>query len=163
MNQLREIHTSAFVNHPYETLNEVVRRDPLGLLHRATDRALDGDRVSATTPADHPGTVELDRELTVELTSIVEEPDGMLGPRTRFSLEFRASHHPELLSTMEATLDLLTLGPREAQLDFVGKYRPPYGVVGAAVDRVIGHRILDAAAHRFVESIAELLRVDAAS
>jgi hypothetical protein len=161
MNQLREIHTSAFLNHPYEALNDVVRRDPLGLLHRATDHAEEGERASATT--DHPATVELDRELTVELTSIVEEPDGMLGPRTRFSLEFRASHHPELLSTMEATLDLLTLGPSEAQLDFVGKYRPRYGVVGAAVDRVIGHRLLDAAAHRFVESIAERLRVDAAS
>jgi hypothetical protein len=141
MNQLREVHTCAFVKHPYERLSAVIRHDPSGLIHR----------------------VELDPEFVVELRAVEQEADGMLGPRTRLCLAFSASHHPELLPALDATLDLLTLGPAEAQLDFVGKYRPPHGIVGAVVDRVIGHRIVDAAVHRFVEHVAESLRVDAAA
>jgi hypothetical protein len=61
---------------------------------------------------------------------------------------------------MEATLDLYALGPGETQLDFQGEYQPPLGAVGAAIDAVIGHRIAEAAIHRFVAEIAERLRVD---
>jgi hypothetical protein len=158
MNQLREVHTYAFVNHPYERVSQVLRRDPMGLIQRASDGAATRARAIVATLREGLGEVEIDREFVVELTSVTEEADGLLGPRTRLCLLWRASHHPELLPTMDATLDLLTLGPDEAQLDFVGKYRPPHGMVGAAVDKVIGHRILDAAAHRFVEGVAEGLR-----
>jgi len=163
MNQLRELHTYAFVSQPYERLSAVLRRDPMGLIQRATDSAAARARALATTLRESLGAVEVDQEFVVVLTSIEEEADGMLGPRTRLTLAWRASHHPELLPTMEATLDLLTLGPDEAQLDFVGKYRPAHGMVGAVVDKIAGHRIMDAAVHRFVEHIAERLRVDAAA
>jgi len=162
MNQLREIHTCAFVNHPYERVTEVLRRDPLGLIQHANVHAVARGRELVSTLRENLGGVEVDREFIVELTSVAEETEVMLGPRTRLRLSWRASQHPHLFPTMDATLDVLTLGPREAQLDFVGKYRPAHGVVGAAVDKVIGHRILEAAAHRFVESIAERLRIESA-
>jgi hypothetical protein len=161
MNQLREIHTCAFVSYPYERVSEVLRRDPVGLIQRANVHAVSRARELVSTLPESLGGVEVDQEFIVELTSVAEETEVMLGPRTRLCLSWRASRHPHLLPTMDATLDVLTLGPREAQLDFVGKYRPAHGMVGAAVDKAIGHRILDAAAHRFVESIAERLRMDA--
>ena len=161
MNQLREIHTCAFVNHPYERVSEVLRRDPVGLIQRANVHAVARGRELIGALRESLGGVEVDREFVVELKSIAEEKEVMLGPRTRLCLSWRASHHPHLLPTMDGTLDVLTLGPNEAQLDFVGSYRPAHGMVGVAVDKTIGHRILDAAVHRFVESIAERLRVDA--
>ena len=160
MNQLREIHTYAFVNHPYERVSEVLRRDPVGLIQHATTHAVARGRELVGGLRESLGGVEVDGEFIVEMTSIAEETEVMLGPRTRLSLSWRASHHPHLFPTMDATLDLLTLGPREAQLDFLGKYRPAHGMVGAAVDKALGHRILEASAHRFVESIAERLRID---
>jgi hypothetical protein len=161
MNQLHEIHTSAFVNHPYERVSEVVRNDPVGLIQRANVHAVSRAHELIGTPGENHGGVEVDGEFVVELTSIEEETEVRLGPRTRLCLTWRPSHHPHLLPTMDATLDVMTLGPREAQLDFVGKYHL-HGILGVAVDETVGHRMLDAAAHHFVESIAERLRTVAA-
>jgi hypothetical protein len=161
MNQLREIRTCAFVNHPYERVSEALRRDPVGLIQRANVHAVARARELVGSLRDGLGGVEVDQEFVVELTSVAEETEVMLGPRTRLCLSWRASQHPHLFPTMDATLDVLTLGPNEAQLDFLGKYRPAHGMVGAALDKAIGHRIMDASVHRFVESIAERLRIDA--
>jgi hypothetical protein len=162
MNQLRDIHTYAFVNYPYERVSEVLRRDPLGLIQRANVHAVARARELVGSLRESLGGVEVDGEFLVELTSVAEETEVMFGPRTRLGLSWRASHHPHVFPPMDATLDLLTLGPRESQLDFMGDYRPLHGIVGAAVDKVLGYRIVAAAAHRFVESIAERLRIDCA-
>jgi hypothetical protein len=95
------------------------------------------------------------------VTAFEEEPAAPLGPRTRLRLSWQAAKHVDLFPTMSATLDVYALGPQETQLDFQGEYRPPLGVVGAVIDAVIGHRVAEAAVHRFVEEIAERLRVDA--
>ena len=46
----------------------------------------------------------------------------------------------------------------ETQLDFEGDYEPPLGLIGNAVDSVIGHRIAEASVHRFVTDVATHLR-----
>ena len=160
MNQIRDVHDCAFVNHPYDRVSQILRSNPMVFLEAATDGA--AIRARALVASTHPslGEVAIDRQFVVELTSIAEET-GLLGPRTRLSLLWKAETHPHLLPTMVATLDLLTLGPVEAQLDFVGEYRPPHGVLGAAIDRVIGYRIVDAAVHTFLEGMAGRLRVAA--
>jgi hypothetical protein len=76
---------------------------------------------------------------------------------------WQAAKHPDLFPTMEATLDVYALAPDETQVDFHGRYRPPLGVVGSAVDAMIGYRIAQATVHRFVEEIVERLRVDVTS
>jgi hypothetical protein len=62
---------------------------------------------------------------------------------------------------MTATLDVYALGPGETQVDFHGEYVPPLGVVGTAIDALVGHRIAQATVHRFVQEVAERLRLDA--
>jgi hypothetical protein len=66
---------------------------------------------------------------------------------------------------MKADLLVYPLTATETQLDFAGRYEPPLGWLGTAVNAAIGHRIAEASVHRFVSEIAENLRttLDSAS
>jgi hypothetical protein len=63
---------------------------------------------------------------------------------------------------MHAVLWAYALTPTETQLELEGKYAPPLGVVGKAVDAVIGHRIAQASMHRFIQEVAARLREELA-
>jgi hypothetical protein len=59
---------------------------------------------------------------------------------------------------MSAELSIYPLTATETQLDFLGRYEPPLGAVGGAVDAVVGHRIAEASVHRFLSDVAAYLR-----
>jgi hypothetical protein len=162
MSTAHEIQAYEYVNRPYEAVGAVLRLDPLGIFQRATVSASVRAEALATTLRANVGPVEFGADAVVEVTSVEEGPHAPLGPRTRLGLTWHASKRPELFPTMMATLDVYALGPEETQVDFHGSYRPPLGVVGAAVDALVGHRIAQATVHRFVKEITERLRVDAA-
>jgi hypothetical protein len=59
---------------------------------------------------------------------------------------------------MSSVLAIYPLTSTETQLDFLGRYDPPLGLVGEAMDAIVGHRIAEASVHRFVTDIARYLR-----
>jgi hypothetical protein len=61
---------------------------------------------------------------------------------------------------MEATLSVYPLSAHETQLDLHGRYRPPLGVVGNALDALVGHRIAEATVLRFVQDIATRINAE---
>ena len=50
----------------------------------------------------------------------------------------------------------------ETQLDFLGRYDPPLGIVGDAMDALVGRRIAEASVHRFIGDVARYLREEIA-
>jgi hypothetical protein len=156
-----QVHAYEYVNRPYEGVGEVLRLDPMGIFQRATVSASVRAEALATTLRANVGPVEFGANAVVEVTSVEEGPHAPLGPRTRLGLTWHASKRPELFPTMTATLDVYALGPGETQVDFHGEYVPPLGVVGTAIDALVGHRIAQATVHRFVQEVAERLRLDA--
>jgi hypothetical protein len=74
-----------------------------------------------------------------------------------FEIEWNAETSSALFPTMRATLVAYPLGPAETQLDLRGEYDPPGGVVGAAADWLVGHRIAEASVHRFLDEVADRL------
>jgi hypothetical protein len=52
------------------------------------------------------------------------------------------------------------LSSTETQLEIVGEYRPPMGVVGKAMDAAVGHRIAEASVHSFLEDVVEQMKHD---
>jgi len=47
----------------------------------------------------------------------------------------------------------------ETQLDFAGTYEPPMGIVGAAIDALVLHRVVaEASVLHFVQDVAAFLR-----
>jgi hypothetical protein len=82
----------------------------------------------------------------------------MSAPSTRLFLEWEAATMPRVFPLMKAEISIYPLTATETQLDFLGVYEPPLGIVGKAVNAIIGHRIAEASVHRFVSDVAAYLR-----
>ena len=52
---------------------------------------------------------------------------------------------------MEAELLVYPISAKETQVVLEGNYEPPLGLVGKALDAVVGHRIAEASVHKFIK------------
>lgn len=59
---------------------------------------------------------------------------------------------------MEAQLSVWPLTETETQLEIVGAYDPPLGLVGDAFDAAVGRRIAEATVLRFLDEVAAQIR-----
>src|SRR5262249_25934402 len=103
------------------------------------------------------GGIGIKADITVCVGNIEEETD-IPSPTTRLLLEWEATNMPGLFPVMDAELSLYPLTPTETQLDFFGHYEPPFGVVGKAVNTMVGYRIAEVSVHRFLGEVAGYLR-----
>ena len=58
-----------------------------------------------------------------------------------------------LLPRLDANLELGALGKERTQLAISARYRPPLGVVGRTVDRVLLHRVAEATVKDFLDRV----------
>jgi hypothetical protein len=63
----------------------------------------------------------------------------------------------ELLPRLDANLELGSLGEDRTQLAISARYRPPLGVVGRAVDRVLLHRVAEATLKDFLDQVGQAI------
>lgn len=147
-----------YVNAPYAQVRERLLEDPRQLFQRATTVAT--SRAQALRAQLHAslGPFELATEVEIRVTSVEEVRSPLDGPATRIALEWRAARATAAFPVMHATLWAYALTPGETQLEFEGTYAPPLGVLGKALDAVIGRRIAEASMHRFIQEVAARLR-----
>jgi hypothetical protein len=62
-----------------------------------------------------------------------------------------------LLPRLDANLELGPLGEDRTQLAISAHYRPPLGVVGRAVDRVLLHRVAEATLKDFLDQVGQAI------
>jgi hypothetical protein len=67
-----------------------------------------------------------------------------------------------LLPRLDADLEVGGLGPTRTQLAISARYRPPLGLVGRAVDRVLLHRVAEATVKDFLDRVGDAVRGQAA-
>jgi hypothetical protein len=94
----------------------------------------------------------------VEVT--VEEPLRVPG-RTVVPLRWATGVEHSPLPGMEGDLELSQFGPDACHLAMSGRYTPPYGPVGEALDRALLHRVAEATVRDFVERVADAIRAQA--
>jgi hypothetical protein len=58
-----------------------------------------------------------------------------------------------LLPQLDATIEVGALGQDRTQLAISARYRPPLGVVGRAIDRVLLHRVAEATLKDFLDRL----------
>jgi hypothetical protein len=73
-------------------------------------------------------------------------------------LSWEAARAAAIFPSMRAELSAWPLATTETQLEIEGTYTPPLGMVGNALDALLGHRLAEAAVHRFLEDVVEHLR-----
>ncbi|MDP2322307.1 MAG: hypothetical protein Q8O42_23570 [Acidobacteriota bacterium] len=154
----QEIRSYDYVNHPYAKVREALIADP-GEIFRAATRtaAVRARSVAAELRLTIAG-VDVAAEVIVSIGAITDEAGLLGGPLTRIPVSWEAAKHPQLFPLMSAELTVYPLTATETQLDFLGHYDPPLGVVGGAMDALVGHRIAEASVHRLIGDVARHLR-----
>lgn len=160
----REIRAFDYVNQPYEPVRDAIKQNALDIFRRATKLAEDrsGD-VAASLSVNLAG-LNISKDIQIKVGEISESSSGSaeLARVTRVPLTWQAHESPGLFPAMQAELKVYPLSFTETQVELSGQYDPPMGVLGSAVDAVVGHRLAEASVHRFVRAIVERLRQDLA-
>jgi len=148
-----------YVNHPYARVRDVLTANAVEAFRAATRAAASrAHSVASQLRIDIAG-IEVGTDVDIAVREIEEHPGSPTsGPCTCLRLEWQASKRPRLFPFMRADLAIYPLTPRETQLDLLGHYEPPLGVVGNAIDSILGHRVAEVSVHRFVTDVAAYLR-----
>lgn len=153
----RQVHAYAYLERPYERVrlafsNELV--DVLEQVEADTNaRALTvSQRLSA-----HFGPFEVGTRIDIEPTGFEQTPRDAPHASCSLRLTWRAARAESLFPIMHADLVAHPVGEQETQLALFGTYTPPLGALGTLGDAVLGHRVAEASAHRFVEALVRRL------
>jgi hypothetical protein len=159
MSRGTEIRSYDYVNHPYERVRDVLKRDALAVFQSATKAAASrAQSVAAELHVDLGG-VGVKADIKISIKNVEEKRDEALASVvTRLPLEWEAASNPGLFPLMKGELLIYPLTSTETQLDFSGLYEPPFGTVGKAMNAMIGHRIAEASVHQFITDVASYLR-----
>jgi|HubBroStandDraft_2_1064218.scaffolds.fasta_scaffold56433_1 hypothetical protein len=159
MSEPRLLRCYQYINRPYEEVRNVLRSRPLEILQRATMSAAARGKALMSHLSVEIGKVEVGVDVRTCLHGIRED-EGAAGltPVTRVDIGWEAAGAPTLFPVMRAQLSVWPLTSTETQLELEGAYAPPLGLVGKVIDAAIGHRVAEAAVHRFLEDAVEQLR-----
>ena len=159
MSRGTEIRCYDYVNHPYERVRDALKPDALNVFQSATKVAASRAQSVAAELRVDIGAIGVKADIKISVKNIEDKVgEPLSGPATRLLLEWEAGTKPQLFPLMRAELSIYPLTATETQLDFYGRYKPPFGPLGKAINTVVGHRIAEVSVHRFVTDIAEYLR-----
>lgn len=156
MSKTRRVRFFDYVNHPYDKVRDALSEDTLAAFREATRGADSRAHSLAAELHVKIAGFALGKEIAIAVREIRE--DQVPSPVTRLGLEWEASDSPRLFPLMHAELSIYPLTATETQLDFLGYYDPPLGLLGDALDAVVGCRIAEASVHSFVKEVAAYLR-----
>jgi hypothetical protein len=94
----------------------------------------------------------LARRVTVQVGAPVQFPS-----MTSLPLTWEPVGLEGLLRRLDANIELGFLGEDRTQLAISARYRPPLGVVGQAVDRVLLHRVAEATLKDFLDRVGAVI------
>jgi hypothetical protein len=148
-----------YVNHSYDSVRDVLKKNTLAVFQAATTAAASrAESVAAELHVDFAG-LGVKADIKIVVKGVEEKPAGDLsGPSTTVLLEWKAATLPQLFPLMQGELSVYPLTSTETQVDFSGIYEPPFGAVGKTMNAIAGHRIAEASVHRFVSDVAGYLR-----
>ena len=151
----RPLHYYAYVEAPFDLVSRVLADRTVEVLQHATENAAAQAGELSRSLSIEVGGFRVSRDVAIEI--------GEFEPRELTSsvvpLRWRAENQGLLFPTLSAELEVaaVTTTPPLTQLTVDGAYVPPLGVVGAGADRLVLHRVAEAALHRFTTDVAEQL------
>jgi hypothetical protein len=95
----------------------------------------------------------LGRRVAIELGEPVRFPS-----MTSLPLTWEPVGMEGLLPRLDATIEVGSLGGDRTQLAISARYRPPLGLVGRAVDRVLLHRVAEATLKDFLDRLGQAIK-----
>jgi hypothetical protein len=156
---MREVNCYGYIPRPFDELRALMMRDPIRLLKQATSAgAARAHSLYTELRVGEGVTVQVDVEVELIRTFDGCPVDG--APTLAcagLELQWKAVSHASLFPLMKAKLSAWPVTANETQLALEAHYQPPLGVLGTAVDAVIGHRIAEATLQRFLDDLIDHL------
>jgi hypothetical protein len=148
-----------YVNHPYERVRDALTAGAREVFRSATRAAASrADSLAAELRVQVAG-FDMGKEIAISVDTVEElAPEVTAPPLLRLELEWEAASAPRLFPFMRAELLAYPLTDTETQLELCGRYEPPLGPLGGALNAVALHRIAEASVHRFLNDVAGHLR-----
>lgn len=126
-----------------------------GLAREAEDR---GQQLLAEVGFEVDPSHRIDKEVEIELGSPYPMPS-----KTLFPIAWSAKGAEGAFPRLEADIEIAPLGPSRTQLAISARYRPPFGVVGRVLDRVLMHRVAEATVKDFLDRAGERIAATVAA
>lgn len=138
---------------PFDQVESAMLADPSewmpGLLRDAENR---GERL-LTEVGFALDERQIRKEVEIDLGSPYRTPGKTLLPMT-----WRATGPERLFPHLDADIEVAALGARRTQLSISARYRPPWGIVGRALDRALLHRVAEATIKDFMDRVGEAIQ-----
>jgi len=96
---------------------------------------------------------QVGKQVEIELGPPVRTPG-----RTWLPITWHATGPKGLFPSLEGELEVAALGPSLTQLGLSARYKPPFGLVGESLDRVLLHRVAESTIRDFVERVGAALQ-----
>ncbi len=136
---------------PFEEVEESLLAAPEvwlpGVAREAEDR---GEELLGEVGFSFDDDHRLSKEVHIQLG-----PPYRITGKTVLPLSWKATGPERLFPSLEADLEVAALGGSRTQLSISARYRPPLGVVGKALDRVLLHRVAEATVKDFLDRVGE--------
>lgn len=149
----RELHCYDYVRLPFERVRDALVNEGVDIFARATGAASEDARRLVSCLKLSINGFDLGKNIVIRVTRVrppLSEPSCRA---IRLDLVWQAEAHAQLFPTMHGSL-LASAFADETRLDLRGAYDPPGGCFGDAADRLLGHRIAEACARRFLDAVA---------
>lgn len=154
----RRLYTYTYVAQPFDEVCWLLATVPRRLLAGAAEQAggLAAELVAEVSGG--LGAVETTTQVSLHIGQF--QPKGVLSAALplRWEPASGSTALPVLVGEVEVTC--VSVRPPLTKLALVATYRPPLGLLGAAVDALLAHRVAEATAHRFLEQVAGRIDCD---
>ncbi|HEX3759570.1 MAG TPA: hypothetical protein VHW23_12735 [Kofleriaceae bacterium] len=160
MTKRHEMRCFDYVNRPYEQVREALSASALAIFERSTRSAGDRTHDVGAELRVRVGAVEIAADITIEVIEVPGARSPANRPATRLNLTWRSRRRPGLFPEMTASLWAYALAPRETQLELIGSYDPPLGLIGDALDAIALHRLAEESVRGFLADVAAYLSTE---
>lgn len=152
----RPLHVYAYVEAPFDLVTRLLAQDATRVLQHATDDAAEQAGQLSRPLRVAVGGFDVGRDVAIEVGEF--EPRGIT--RSVVPLSWHAETGRLLFPELRAELEVsaVVVDPPLTQITVDGTYEPPLGAIGAGADRLLLHRLAEAAVHRFTHEVADQVR-----
>jgi hypothetical protein len=136
---------------PFEEVEEGLLADPEAWLPRVAREAEDRvEQLLGEVGFSFDDGRRLSKEVHIELG-----PHYRMPRKTVLPLSWKATGPERQFPSLDADLEIAALGRSRTQLSVSARYRPPLGIIGKALDRVLLHRVAEATIKDFLDRVGE--------
>ena len=125
-----------------------------GLATEAEDR---GEILFIEVGFETTGDCRIGRKVQIE----VGDPVSVASRSTMLPITWKPEDGSRALPQLDADIEISALGDERTHLAMSARYRPPFGMIGRAVDRAMMHRVAEATVKDFLDRVGDRLALRA--